>query len=84
MQLRRVEKFFLRFDGYAIAEERVLVVRLNGEDSLDHVVAVDLWHGRIFHSEERCPLRLTPESLALCAGGGTAARIGGVREVVAV
>lgn len=74
------------FDFYRCATvgKCVLVVRMNWADSLDHVVAVDLWRGRIIDSEEKTLLRLTQESLPLCARNGSHARITELREVADV
>lgn len=85
LQMRRVKgQSFHDFARYSKIEERVLVVRLNWAASLDHVVVVDLLRGVIIDSEEEYSLQLTPDSLRLCAGGGSAARIGEVREIVAL
>ena len=81
LQLMKVAPKFFQLDGYCVAEERVLVVRLGGKGEVDHVVCVDLWRGLIFDIEDRHPLRLTPESLHLCAGTTSGVKIGEVRNV---
>lgn len=83
LQVRKPrEERWRRIDGYGVAEERVLVVRLCGKGNVDHVVCVDVWNSLIFDGEEPVPLALNAESLRLCGGGVKSVRIEEVRELV--
>jgi len=72
---------FRGFASYSVAQERVLVVRLQGNRGVDYVVRADLWGGVILDSEEKYPLKLTPGSFRLCGGGSGCKRITEVREI---
>ena len=37
---------------------------------MDHCVCVDAQRGLVYDSEEQFPVHLTPETLAMCGGGG--------------
>ena len=49
---------------------KVWMLRLRHVGLVDHCVCVDSKMGLTYDGEEAFPIRLTPESLALCGGDG--------------
>ena len=80
---KKNEPHLFEFDAYDESEARILLVRLRGHDSLDHVVCVDMARGIIYDNEMDFPLRCTSVVMSLCAGGLRKGSIREVRQVVA-